>query len=853
MGKIFIINDTNVTGGVASTHDIGTSTLTWRNGYFSGTITVGTMSISGLLTAGSLSVASTGVFGGSLTVGTGTIIAAKITATTGSFTALLTAGTASISGAIIGGTSVTAGTGSFSGNLFVGGTTSVGGAIIGATSLTVGTVSATGAVVGTSASILGTITAGTASLSGAIIATSGSVLETLTIGTASISGAVIADSGSIANLLTVGTVSASGDVRASAVVVATALASSTAAYPRTTRITSVDMLDIMNGAYVWPTGSSGTFNLIRHAPAVTAIDNSNPNLTVFQIAPSWSYDITQGWGLLPKSGLNFAPTLISNVNVASTDSIIFQAGNFQPNIQADVGPRTITNVFALAGDPRMNSSAGTITNMVCVRARGNTSSGSTVGTYTAFNNDFQCVSGSSVGTFQGLNISPTLSGSVGTFTGVKVTDSTAPTGPNVAFFHSGTSAHSKLQGYLIVGSTATPSHPLVVSSTRTETSGAISIAAISGVLNPGSDSVSTFFGLDNTYLTSASTVNPAATYIAGRYLVHRNSQDSGAITTMRGLQLQALNCAALGVGSGAVSTLEGVYFQAFDNSVTTTLTTTMRAARFQSLVSTSVVSARVITDMQAGYFDLNIAAASTGFTVTNGVGVFINLGSDALGRTGTYTNAYGLQIGNWNSTAGTGLGLTFTNPPEQIHLNAMTVPNSMGIRQVGGTAHNRLNGSTNIGSDAAPTNALSVIGSANISLTLTVGTVSATGAGIFGGALSFSTAATMIGERAYLTVDFTSAASTTYIATPFNGNIIDCYTTCGTTPRTCSGFTLRAGSAGTVYVATVSLAFNTAIGQQVKPTISPAAITTASAINITVTTAGTAANFSATIVLQRTA
>ena len=155
MGKIFIINDTSITGGVASTHDIGTSTLTWRHAYLSGTITVGTVSatgavigvggsISGTFTFGTVSATGNIVGSASLTISTGTIIAAKITATTGSFTALLTAGTASISGAIIGGTSVTAGTGSFSGNLFTGGTASVAGAIIGGTTITVGTVSATG-------------------------------------------------------------------------------------------------------------------------------------------------------------------------------------------------------------------------------------------------------------------------------------------------------------------------------------------------------------------------------------------------------------------------------------------------------------------------------------------------------------------------------------------------------------------------------------------------------------------------------------------------------------------------------------------------------------------------------------
>jgi hypothetical protein len=137
---------------------------------------------------------------------------------------------------------------------------------------------------------------------------------------------------------------------------------------------------------------------------------------------------------------------------------------------------------------------------------------------------------------------------------------------------------------------------------------------------------------------------------------------------------------------------------------------------------------------------------------------------------------------------------------------------------------------------------------------VTAGTVSATGAGIFGGALSFSTAATMIGERAYVTFDFTSATTTTYKALPFSSKVIDCWTTSDTTPRSVSAFTLRAGSAGTVYVASVtSLVFNTAAGQQHQPTLTPDVITTASALNVTVGTSGSAGNFSATVVIQRTA
>lgn len=110
-----------------------------------------------------------------------------------------------------------------------------------------------------------------------------------------------------------------------------------------------------------------------------------------------------------------------------------------------------------------------------------------------------------------------------------------------------------------------------------------------------------------------------------------------------------------------------------------------------------------------------------------------------------------------------------------------------------------------------------------------------------------------VGQRAYITGTFTSAAATFVVPCPFAGNVVDVITTCDTTPRTCSAFTLQAGSAGSIGVASVALAFATAIGQQIRPTLTAFAITTASAFLAIVTTAGTAANFGYTIVLEKTA
>ena len=54
-------------------------------------------------------------------------------------------------------------------------------------------------------------------------------------------------------------------------------------------------------------------------------------------------------------------------------------------------------------------------------------------------------------------------------------------------------------------------------------------------------------------------------------------------------------------------------------------------------------------------------------------------------------------------------------------------------------------------------------------------------------------------------------------------------------------------------VASVALAFNTTSGQQVNPTITPIAVTTAFGISVIVITAGTACNFGYTLIIEKSA
>ncbi len=182
-------------------------------------------------------------------------------------------------------------------------------------------------------------------------------------------------------------------------------------------------------------------------------------------------------------------------------------------------------------------------------------------------------------------------------------------------------------------------------------------------------------------------------------------------------------------------------------------------------------------------------------------------------------------------------------------------PNGLTVNSTSALAYN-----TAAGDGAVDCNNLYVAGVSSIATaimtnstvtTLTATTLNVASAGRF--SISTATGATMIGERAYIPFTFTSATITTYLASPFAGNVIDCWIIADTTPRTCSAFTLYAnGTAGTVVVASVALAYATAIGQQIQPTLTAATQGVATGFAIVVTTAGSACNFAGVLTLQRT-
>jgi hypothetical protein len=233
--------------------------------------------------------------------------------------------------------------------------------------------------------------------------------------------------------------------------------------PRTTRI-STDMLSVFNGTYTYPSGSASSFASILSSPIITGIDVVNPSISSITVQPSFTYTVAQNWGLSPRSGLNFAPTINSNLSSGGTDSMIFQGVNGQPNFNGTVGNRFISNLWGVGGDPRILGSLGGAITAIDFRARGSTTSGTQVTNFTAFYNDAIIASGSNVTNYTGIKITPSLAASsVTNFTALDIDSQTAPTGTNIAIKQSGGFMTNQLQGKLKVGAVSTPTESLDVS------------------------------------------------------------------------------------------------------------------------------------------------------------------------------------------------------------------------------------------------------------------------------------------------------------------------------------------------------------------------------------------------------
>lgn len=134
-------------------------------------------------------------------------------------------------------------------------------------------------------------------------------------------------------------------------------------------------------------------------------------------------------------------------------------------------------------------------------------------------------------------------------------------------------------------------------------------------------------------------------------------------------------------------------------------------------------------------------------------------------------------------------------------------------------------------------------------------TLNIQGASSLGGSLSVSTAQNgIIGQVAALAIQFgTGSAAQVYsMAMPFTGDIIGAFVTIGSVSAVAAGYTVRAGSAGSIAVATVANTITTAYAGE-SLTTTRTAVTTAQGIQVTRAAQGTAGDTGLTVLIQRTA
>jgi hypothetical protein len=477
-------------------------------------------------------------------------------------------------------------------------------------------------------------------------------------------------------------------------------------WPRTSRITA-DFITI-GQSLTYPTGSAAAFNSLISSPSISSIDVASPNVTTVLLQPTWTYTVTQNWGLSPKYAVFAGPQLTSAVGASGSDTAIFVGIGAQPTVDLSSGPRTLGNLFGIQGDPRTSGTAGTVTTMQPVRSRGSLVSGTTATAVNAFISDFSGASGSTVTTYRGLYLAPTFSGTITNFEGVRIDDQSGPSGNNIGFYQRGTNAHNRLQGKLKIGADAAPAYPLDIVQTFTDTSGSLFVQQNVLTLSPSSNSTATAIVSDLQAVTASSAFNKATTLYGQRILMARNSTDSGAITTYTGLLVQPLNAAILSTGQGAVTDYTGLHVAPNDNSSTTTTTSTYRGVLANPSIGSNNVASRVYTTFEPAKFTWTYSSGSTSTTITDFNVINVDAAGNSVSRTGTITNAVGVNVSGWTTSGGLGSGLTFTNAPEQIRLQSMSISGSIGIRQQGATPHNRFEGKVIIGTDSAPAGYLEI-------------------------------------------------------------------------------------------------------------------------------------------------
>jgi hypothetical protein len=173
--------------------------------------------------------------------------------------------------------------------------------------------------------------------------------------------------------------------------------------------------------------------------------------------------------------------------------------------------------------------------------------------------------------------------------------------------------------------------------------------------------------------------------------------------------------AALGPTSGAAvdgataTTMRGMVMLALDNALTGT-TTRMMASYSEARNS----GTQTITRMTGHIIGVGSTNSGSGAgVITEAMGLRVGGRDQSLTNillAGTITSAVMVEIDDWLS----GAGVTYTDDPIQLRLNALTETGAIAIQQLGTVGHNRIQGFTMIGVNAAPDAPLEINSTASL-------------------------------------------------------------------------------------------------------------------------------------------
>lgn len=262
------------------------------------------------------------------------------------------------------------------------------------------------------------------------------------------------------------------------------------------------------------------------------------------------------------------------------------------------------------------------------------------------------------------------------------------------------SAFDESSGALCLGATSpTQANALFATSTGVTTSGQENTIRVIMSADPTSSSSSSIRAMD-VYANLADSATTAVTgaVMGSRYLAG-NTRQTGLLSSLIGLQLQAINGIVFGAASGTATSdnITAAIFQAINNSATTTATATVTGGQFTG----ENRGTNTIGAVTAGQFTVtnNNASATSTALRANWLRTSTVFGSSVTA--GTVTNGYMLDSEGWPS------GPTYTNTPEQIHLQAGATAN-IAIRQLGASNQNRFQGTAVFGADSTITSGLGV-------------------------------------------------------------------------------------------------------------------------------------------------